>query len=111
MVNLLIRIQLLFVAILLIYSAKTFAGSGGPLSEEQAAYDVNYYDLNLIIDPVAKTIDGSLLCRAVIVSPIDTFVLDLENPFTVDSILFKKEGGVFSNVDFTHIAGKLRTNW
>ncbi len=108
MVKLLRRIQLLFVAILLITSTNTFAQSGGPLSPEQAAYDVNYYNLNLIIDPVAKTIDGSLLCRAEIITPIDTFVLDLDNPFTVDSILFKKEGGVYSNVDFTHTDGKLR---
>lgn len=108
MVKLLLRIQFLFVVILLINPAKTFAGSGGPLSEAQAAYNVNYYDLKLMIDPVAKTIDGSLLCRAVIVSPIDTFVLDLENPFTVDSVLFKIEGGEYSNVDFTHTAGKLR---
>jgi aminopeptidase N len=108
MVKLILRTQLLFAAILLMASANTFAGSGGPLSPEQAAYDVNYYALDLTIDPVAKTIDGSLLCRAVIVSPIDTFVLNLDNPFTVDSILFRKEGGEYSNVDFTHTDGKLR---
>ncbi|MCK5701105.1 MAG: hypothetical protein KAI29_08135, partial [Cyclobacteriaceae bacterium] len=108
MVKLILRTQLLLVAILLMTSAKGFAGSGGPLSPKQAAYDVNYYDLNLIINPVARTIGGSLLCRAEIISPIDTFVLDLDDPFTVDSILFRKEGGEYSNVDFTHIDGKLR---
>ena len=59
MVKLILRTQLLFAAILLMASANTFAGSGGPLSPEQAAYNVNYYALNLTIDPVAKTIGGS----------------------------------------------------
>ncbi|MBD3339158.1 MAG: hypothetical protein GF353_08610, partial [Candidatus Lokiarchaeota archaeon] len=34
--------------------------SGGELSPAQAAYDVTFYDLDLSIDPPAKSIDGSL---------------------------------------------------
>ena len=65
----------------LFISTCTFAESGGPLSPEQAAYDVNFYDLDLTIDPVTKTIGGSLLCRAELINSITTFVLDLDNPF------------------------------
>lgn len=77
--------------------------SGGPLSPEQAAYDVNYYDLNLNLHPDTKTIDGSLLCRAIIVEPLDTLVMDLLNYYTVDSILLQKNNEQFASTEFTHV--------
>ncbi len=91
----------------LFISTCTFAESGGPLSPEQAAYDVNSYDLDLKIDHVTKTIGGSLLCRAEVINSITTFVLDLDNPFTVDSVLFKKDEGDFETAFFTHANGKV----
>ena len=33
--------------------------SGGPLMKEQAAYDVQHYDLSLLIDPARKSIAGT----------------------------------------------------
>lgn len=87
--------------------AISFADSGGPLSPEQAAYDVISYDLDLTIDPFTKTIDGSLLCRAEILDPISKFVLDLDNPFVVDSILFKLNDEKYSNVTFEHTEGQV----
>ncbi len=99
--------QLIIVIILFVAASKAFAGSGGPLSPEQAAYDVNYYDLSLAIDPTAKTINGSLVCRVELIDPIDTLVLDLENTFTIDSTLFKTAGGEYSKVAFSHIDGKV----
>ena len=36
--------------------------SGGPLSQEQASYDVSFYDLNLRIDPADSTIAGAVAC-------------------------------------------------
>ena len=101
-------IQLFGLIIIVLFSnSLARADSGGPLSPEQAAYNVNYYNLDLSIDHISKTIDGSLLCRVEIISPIDSLFIDLDNPFTVDSTLFSINEGDFSNVGFTHSEGKL----
>lgn len=97
---------LLLLILFLLFPA-VICGSDGPLSPEKAAYDVNYYDLDLAIDPATKTIKGSLLCRVKILNPIDTLVLDLDNPLTVDSVLFKKENAGFTNEFFARIDGKI----
>src|SRR5690606_12186578 len=52
--------------------------SGGPLSQEQASYDVTYYDLDLRVDPSDSTIAGSVVTVARIVHPTKWFVLDLD---------------------------------
>lgn len=105
--KLILRLQL-FITILFLTSANIYAqSSGGVLSPEQAAYDVNYYDLDLTIDDDARTINGSLICRVEIVNLIDTLVLDLDNRFNVTSTLFKIENGNFVSVGFIHTDGKL----
>jgi len=81
--------------------------SGGPLSPEQAAYNVSYYSLDLAIDPDTKTISGSLLCQASISEPIQVFVLDLQTEFSVSSVQYKKNGGAFASVEFFHIEGQI----
>ncbi len=60
--------------------------SGGPLMPEQAAYDVKSYDLDLRIDPEARTIKGALTARALVLQPLDWFVMDLDPPLVVDSV-------------------------
>ena len=50
-------------------------GSGGPLMPEQAAYDVKSYDLDLRINPSDQSIKGVLIAHALMVSPINWFVL------------------------------------
>jgi aminopeptidase N len=60
--------------------------SGGPLMPEQAAYDVKHYDLAVSVDVKDRSIKGVLTARAVIVNPIDKFVLDLDYPLTVESV-------------------------
>ncbi len=50
-----LRLHLLLILFFLMNINLIFADSGGPLKPEQAAYDVNYYDLDLSIDPAAKT--------------------------------------------------------
>lgn len=64
----------------------TPTGSGGPLMPEQAAYDVKSYDLALRVDPDSHSIKGVLTAHALIVHPINWFVLDLDPPLTVDSV-------------------------
>ena len=68
-------------------------GSGGPLMPEQAAYDVKSYDLDLHVNPSDQSIKGVLTAHAVIVSPINWFVLDLDDPLSVDSVALVNEAG------------------
>jgi len=59
--------------------------SGGPLMPEQAAYDVNFYELQLQIFPEKQTIAGDLMVRATIVHPTAVFVLDLDPVLAVEA--------------------------
>lgn len=52
--------------------------SGGRLSQEQASYDVTYYDLDLTVNPADSSISGSLTAEARIVQPTRWFVLNLD---------------------------------
>ncbi|HEX8566361.1 MAG TPA: M1 family metallopeptidase [Pyrinomonadaceae bacterium] len=60
--------------------------SGGVLMPEQAAYDIKSYDLELRSNIEEQSIKGVLTATAKIVNPIDKFVLDLDAPFTVESV-------------------------
>ena len=94
------RFQILILLVLSANISNTFASSGGPLSPEQAAYNVNYYNLDLIINPETLTIEGSLLCRVKIVNSIDTLVLDLDEPFLIDSVIIKVNEGSFTQATY-----------
>ena len=68
--------------------------SGGILMPEQAAYDVKHYDLAVAVDVPNESIKGVLTATALIVKPLDNFVLDLDYPFAVESAMLvdgKKE--------------------
>ena len=60
--------------------------SGGVLMPEQAAYDVKHYDLAVTPNIEEQSIKGVLTVTAKITKPIDKFVLDLDYPFTVESV-------------------------
>ncbi len=60
--------------------------SGGVLLAEQAAYDVQHYDLALSVNPNEQSIKGVLTVKAKIVKPIEKFVLDLDSRLTVESV-------------------------
>lgn len=64
--------------------------SGGPLLPEQAAYDVRHYDLALAVDPAAQSIKGTLTVRARIASPLEKFVLDLDEALAVETVSLVK---------------------
>jgi len=66
--------------------------SGGVLMAEQAAYDVKHYDLALSVDPTAQTINGVLTVRAQIKGLQNRMVLDLDTPYTVESVDLVKNG-------------------
>ncbi len=61
-------------------------GSGGVLMAEQAAYDVQSYDLAVRPNIEEQSIAGVLTVKALIVKPIDKFVLDLDTPLTIESV-------------------------
>jgi len=58
--------------------------SGGELLQQQAAYDVTYYDLQVEVQPSERAIAGTLVAHAVVESPLEVFVLNLDYRLQVD---------------------------
>lgn len=88
------RILLSFV-LLALFSGAVFAQrrhpvrptpSGGPLIYEQAAYDVEMYDIEARVFPGEKRIEGETHIFARIVAPTDWFVFDLDTPYRVSDV-------------------------
>jgi len=75
--------------------------AGGPLTPEQAAYDVRFYELDLRIDPDARTIGGSVTLTARMVAPAGRIRLDLDDRFTVASVE-RGAGDTAAPTPFTH---------
>lgn len=74
--------------------------SGGPLLAEQAAYDVLEYDLTIALDPAERSIEGALTVRALLLSPLEQLVLDLDPRLAVGAVReaghprpFERRGG------------------
>ncbi|HEX8271856.1 MAG TPA: M1 family metallopeptidase [Longimicrobiaceae bacterium] len=60
--------------------------SGGPLTPQQAAYDVTFYALDLRVDPRARSIAGTGTTVARIVAPTRNLVLDLDTLLAVSAV-------------------------
>ena len=93
--------------------------SGGPLMAEQAAYDVRHYDLWLGVDVPSRSIKGVMTVEALVKSPIDKFVLDLDTALTVgvaalvngksvNELKFERRGGKIW-IDFGRVMPKGKT--
>jgi aminopeptidase N len=80
--------------------------SGGVLMPEQAAYDVKHYDLDVRLDIPNQSIKGVLTARAQIVKPIDKFVLDLDMPYTIESVALVN-GTAQQSLKFERRGGKI----
>lgn len=65
--------------------------SGGPISFEQAAYDVTSYDISVSVDPKNQSISGTVLMDARIVIPTRIITLDLDTTFDVSSVMVWKQ--------------------
>ena len=76
--------------------------TGGPLRFDQAAFDVQSYDIAISVDPAAKSISGTTVMTARVVIPTNAIVLDLDTPYTISKIT---ESG--RDVKFTHKGGKI----
>jgi aminopeptidase N len=57
--------------------------SGGPLRPAQAAYDVRRYDLEVAIDPAARTISGRNRATVETVAAVDRFEIQLDDALEV----------------------------
>lgn len=66
--------------------------TGGPLMFEQAAYDVQTYDITLRIFPDKKSITGTTLMIARTVIPTNVIVLDLDTPYSISSAFSETQG-------------------
>ncbi len=60
--------------------------SGGVLMYEQAAYDVQLYDITAQIFPETQSITGDVMITALYFSPTDWFVFDLDTPYKISSV-------------------------
>ena len=60
--------------------------SGGTLKLEQAAYDVQSYDIAIKVNPTEKTISGTTIMDAKTVIPTASILIDLDDPYKVTKI-------------------------
>ncbi|MCH6574340.1 MAG: M1 family peptidase, partial [Bacteroidetes bacterium] len=81
--------------------------TGGPLSPEQAAYDVKYYNINLEIDPVEKSIAGWVGINAQVIKSISFFVLDLDDRYDIALIKLLSAAGEIFMLPFQHNNGQI----
>ncbi len=80
--------------------------TGGPLMPEQAAFDVQTYDVALKVDPKTKTIAGTTVMTAKVVKPTDVIVLDLDTPYTVERV-FGQTGDRQAALKYERKGGKI----
>lgn len=83
------------------------SSSGGPISFEQASYDVKSYDITAKIDPATKSISGTVLMEARVVAPTRWITIDLDTPFELSSVMVWKHDA-FAPVNFERVGGKIR---
>ncbi len=60
--------------------------TGAPLTFEQAAYDVQSYDVTINVDPKMKSISGTTVMTARVVIPTNVILLDLDTPYSIASV-------------------------
>lgn len=80
--------------------------SGGGLKLEQAAYDVQSYDISIKVDPASKSLSGTTLMDAKVVIPTASILIDLDDPYTVSRITDGKQA-----LRFERIKGAIRVHF
>ena len=64
--------------------------SGGKLSKNQSAIDINHYDIRLKVDPYRKTIGGTVFISFLLIGGADQIEIDLLKSYNVSSALINK---------------------
>jgi aminopeptidase N len=80
--------------------------SGGKLVLEQAAYDVQTYDISLTVDPVKKTLAGTTIMTAKTVIPTATILVDLDDRLAVSRVTDGSQP-----IKFDRLKGSLRVHF
>ncbi|MEJ2194059.1 MAG: M1 family metallopeptidase [Ignavibacteriaceae bacterium] len=91
----------------LIFSQLGSQDTGGPLSPEQAAYDVKYYNINLKIYPELQTIDGRVGVTVNVIDNIKELILDLDDRYRITKIVWKSFED-YKELTFKHEEGKIK---
>ncbi len=81
--------------------------SGGPLSYEQAAFDVRAYDITAEINPASRSLKGTTIIEAMIVAPTRLITIDLDTPYEVSSVKVWKHDA-FAPANFLREDGKIK---
>src|SRR5690554_2890097 len=81
--------------------------TGGPLLPEQAAFDVQTYDVSITADPRAKWIKGVTVMTARVVNPTDTIILHLDTAYKIDRV-FGQGGNRQVGLKYEHTDGKIK---
>jgi aminopeptidase N len=83
------------------YVKRQILSSGGELPLSMAAYDVRHYDLDVLIDPNERRIEGVSSVMVEILEPIATFEINLDNRLDILSVTsdgadcsFRHAGGI-----------------
>ena len=83
-------------ALLSILFANSYT-SGGLLHPKQAAYDVIYYDLSLIVFPEKKYLKSEAITLLRSLIPIDSLRLDLVDHYVVNEVKINNENSIFTH--------------
>ena len=81
--------------------------TGGPLLPEQAAFDVQTYDVSIKVDPKTKSITGVTVMTAKVVNPTDTIILHLDEAYGIDRV-FSEGGNRQVGLKYAREGGKIR---
>lgn len=81
--------------------------TGGPLLPEQAAFDVQTYDVSITANPATKSITGTTVMTAKIVNPTDTIILHLDDVYAIDRV-FGQGADRQVGLKYTRDGGKIK---
>jgi aminopeptidase N len=95
---------LLCLSMMSLHAQTPIYDTGGELMPEQAAYDVDYYQLQIQVFPDSRRIEGTLQIHASVVHPMYWLVLDLDTLLQVDAVALLPDN---EETAFKRIGGKL----
>jgi aminopeptidase N len=79
--------------------------SGGALDPDQAAYDVRFYDLTVLVDPADSSIRGQVVLHASITSPASVVAVDLDTLLRIERLALLPGDAPLA---FTRCRGRIR---